>query len=75
MGLTFAVIAAFALVLLGIGLLMTRNVRWGSVPIAETRVVPAKFGGAEVFIALAVIAIAASVIALVWLWGLVALPH
>ncbi len=73
MGLTFGVIAVFALLLLAVGLLMTRNVRW-AIPLVETPM-PPRLRGNEFFLALSVIALAVTVGALLWIWGLVALPH
>jgi hypothetical protein len=74
MGLTFSVIGAFALVLLAVGLLLTRNVRMGPVAVGDTPISSRSRGG-EFFVVLSVVALVLAVGALLWVWALVALPH
>jgi hypothetical protein len=74
MGLTFSVIGVFALVLLGIGLLMTRKVRYTPIPTTETAA-PSRFRGGEFTMAISLVVLALTIGALLWFWAVVALPH
>jgi hypothetical protein len=75
MGLTFSVLGVFALVLLGVGLLLTRNVRYTPVPTTDGPMRPARLRGGEFTVAISIVILAVTVGALLWFWGVVALPH
>jgi hypothetical protein len=75
MGLTFGVIAVFAVLMVAVGLLMTRNVRWDSIPVLETAMRPPRQHGGELIVAISVVVLVGAVGVLLWFWGLIALPH
>jgi hypothetical protein len=75
MTLTFAVVTVFALLLMVVGLLLTRNVRWRPTPPAETSMRPPSRGGGQLIIGISLIVLAAVIGVLAWFWGVVALPH
>jgi hypothetical protein len=75
MRLTFGVITILAVVLMAIGLLMTRYVRWGPIPLIQTTTRPPGQRRGDFTITLSVIVLVAIVGVLLWFWGVVALPH
>jgi hypothetical protein len=73
--LTFGVITILAVVLMAIGVLMTRYVRWGPIPLIDTTIRPSGERRGELTITISLIVLAAIIGVLLWFWGVVALPH